>query len=98
MSIPLFGGLEIVLRLLRGPGKQMAFIYPFHAPSLPSRWDDPLWFHEVCPSMEHSLLATLEQKRMNQRAKDEMRYINDGSCGLRADDMDEEEEDSGDDH
>ncbi|KAL6728862.1 hypothetical protein Aduo_010595 [Ancylostoma duodenale] len=76
----------------------MAFIYPFHAPSLPSRWDDPLWFHEVCPSMEHSLLATLEQKRMNQRAKDEMRYINDGSCGLRADDMDEEEEDSGDDH
>ncbi|VDO36663.1 hypothetical protein V3C99_002712 [Haemonchus contortus] len=76
----------------------MAFMYPFHAPSLPAKWDDPIWLHEVCPAMEHALVATLEQKKINQRARDEMRYINDASCGLRADDMDEEEEDSGDDH
>ena len=44
----------------------MAFMYPFHAPSLPTKWDDPLWVHEIYPSMEHSLLATLEQKRTNQ--------------------------------
>ncbi|WKX98870.1 hypothetical protein Q1695_014056 [Nippostrongylus brasiliensis] len=44
----------------------MAFIYPFHAPSLPTKWDDPVWVHEICPSTEHALLATLEQKRTNQ--------------------------------
>ncbi|KJH48645.1 hypothetical protein DICVIV_05204 [Dictyocaulus viviparus] len=76
----------------------MAFMFPFHAPVLPMKWDDPIWVQEVFPSMEHAILATIEQKRINQRAKDQMRYINDGSCGLRADDIDEEEEDSGDDH
>lgn len=44
----------------------MAFMYPFHAPSLPMKWDDPVWAREICPSMEHALLAVLDQKRTNQ--------------------------------
>ncbi|KAK6038046.1 hypothetical protein COOONC_24449 [Cooperia oncophora] len=70
----------------------MAFMYPFHAPALPTKWDDPIWLHEVCPSTEHTPLCgeQLSRKELTQRARDEMRYINDASCGLRADDMDEE--------
>ncbi|VDM51935.1 unnamed protein product [Angiostrongylus costaricensis] len=44
----------------------MAFMYPFHAPVLPMKWDDPVWVQEVFPAMEHVLLATIEQKRTNQ--------------------------------
>ncbi|KAJ1357377.1 hypothetical protein KIN20_015513 [Parelaphostrongylus tenuis] len=76
----------------------MAFMYPFHAPIMPMKWDDALWVQEVCPSMEHTVLTTIEVKRTVQCAIEQMRYINDASFGLRVDDIDEEEEDSGDDH
>uniref|UniRef100_A0A0K0DAP0 CAP10 domain-containing protein n=1 Tax=Angiostrongylus cantonensis TaxID=6313 RepID=A0A0K0DAP0_ANGCA len=73
----------------------MAFMYPFHAPVLPMKWDDAVWVQEVFPAMEHALLATIEQKRTNQVRWVE-NYINVSlySC-LKHICL---EEDSGDDH